>query len=168
MSWTPSQIAAQCRISSPFIIGLPTGIDGPQLLWALSGNESSFGANVTPRHEPAFDIGGSLYATSPAQQALVAQFGPAGACSYGPWQLMLCNAPVGSSPRDFNQLNLAAVYSCRFLSSLLRRFSPQTIGEIGSCWNAGHIQRPFSPQVQRYADELVLNYARPTPPVAAL
>ena len=56
-NFTPKQVADQCRISGPDLAGLPRGVDGAQLLWAMAGNESSFGVNCTPRHEPAFDVG---------------------------------------------------------------------------------------------------------------
>lgn len=157
MSFTRQQIADQCRASAPFMVGLPDGIDPVLLLWAMSGNESSFGANVTPRHEPAFDAGG-IYGDSMQMAPLLAKFGRAAACSYGPWQLMFCNAPAGSAPGDFDDLATAAKYSVRFLNVLLGKFKPQNLSEIGSCWNAGHIQRPLSAQVQRYADLLNTNY----------
>jgi hypothetical protein len=41
----------------------PDGIslDGPRLLWAIAGNESHWGANCKPRHEPAYDVDGLYY-----------------------------------------------------------------------------------------------------------
>ena len=157
--FTKAQIAAACTQYGPTVAPLPDGVDGTQLLWAMSGNESSFGANVTPRHEPAFDVGG-VYGASAQMAPLLAKYGSAAACSYGPWQIMFPNAP-GATPESFNDLDFAATASVAFLNKLLTRFHPQTLGDIGSCWNAGHIQNPYSAQVQTYVDRLTQNYAVP-------
>jgi hypothetical protein len=93
---------------------------------------------------------------------LLAKYGSAAACSYGPWQILLANAP-DFSPTDFADVAKAAQASVTFLNSLLRRFKPQTLAEVGSCWNAGHIQNPLSTGVARYAADLAINYAHPMP-----
>ena len=158
MPFTKAQLQVECDLFGPSVGPLPAGIDGATLLMALAGNESSYGANVTPRHEPAFDVGG-IYGSSPEQAPLLAKYGSAAACSYGPWQLMFCNTPQPASPSDFDSLNLACQYTVSYLNSLLRRFKPQTVGEIGSCWNAGHILQNPGPGVQEYMAELIQNYA---------
>jgi hypothetical protein len=158
--FTREQIADVCRMYGPAVAPLPAGVDGAQLLWAISGNESSFGANITPRHEPAFDVGG-IYGQSAQMKPLLAKYGAAAACSYGPWQLMFCNAPIGATPQDFDMLDTATIYSVQFLKYLLNRFKPQTLGDIGSIWNAGHVQNPYSPQVQAYVNRLTENYSIP-------
>ena len=112
-NFTQQEIAAQCRISGPQLIGLPAGIDGAQLLWAISGNESSFGANCTPRHEPAYDVGGR-YGSNAVMVPLLTEWGSAAACSYGPLQLMFCNAPAGATPSDFDDLPTAFKYSVAY------------------------------------------------------
>ena len=78
LNFTRQQIADACLAYGPQLTELPYGVDGAQLLWALSGNESSFGANCTPRYEPAYDVGGRY-----ADADLLARFGRAAACSYG-------------------------------------------------------------------------------------
>ena len=157
-AYTKVQISAQCRISGPDIIGLPEGVDGSQLLWALSGNESSFGANVTPRHEPAYDVGG-VYGDGPVMKSLLARYGSAAACSYGPWQIMFCNVPAGWSPSDMDDLPKAARATVLFLNSLLERFTPWTLAEVGECWNGGHTMETPPPGVARYVHDLIANYA---------
>jgi len=157
MSFTKDQLQAQCDLLGPSVGPLPDGVDGSTLLMALAGNESSYGANVTPRHEPAFDVGG-ICGSSPEQAPLLAKYGSAAACSYGPWQLMFCNAPQGSSPNDFANLSLAGQYTVRYLNSLLERDKPQTIAEIGSMWNAGHVLTHPGPGVVAYMSDLISNY----------
>lgn len=161
--FTQAQVAEQCTTYGPQLAPLPAGVDGIKLLWAMSGNESSFGSNTTPRHEPAFDVGG-LYAASAPMPELLAKYGSAAACSYGPWQILLANAP-DFAPDDFSDVAKAAQATTAFLNSLLRRFRPSTLAQIGYCWNAGHIPTPaeVSAGVAQYAAELASNYNHPTP-----
>lgn len=159
--FTTSQVAAQCSVYGPQLTPLPGGVDGIKLLWAISGNESSFGANVTPRHEPAYDVGG-IYSHNSPMPELLSKYGAAAACSYGPWQLLLANAP-DYAPTDFADIGKSAQATVSFLNSLLRRFKPQNLAQIGSCWNAGHIQIPMSPGVIRYITDLSNHYQDPMP-----
>jgi hypothetical protein len=161
MNFTQQQVSAQCQAVGSQLVSLPSTIQGEQLLWALSGNESSFGINCGPRHEPAFDVGGQFYRTSAQQQKLVSQFGSAAACSYGPWQMMFCNAPAGSTPADFDDIAKCTSIALGFLNAQFKHFQPKSISDIGSIWNAGHVQNPFSPGVQAYANLLQIHYGVP-------
>ena len=158
MNFTRLQIADACRAYGPQLTELPYGVDGVQLLWALSGNESSFGANCTPRYEPAYDVGGRY-----ADADLLARFGRAAACSYGTWQIMFVNCPPNYVPSDMNDLDKAAVATILFLNRQLNRFRPSTLELIGAIWNGGNPLALSSFRVQHYADELVRNYAVPMP-----
>ena len=144
-------------------VALPASIDATTLLWAFTGNESSFGENCTPRHEPAYDIGG-MYANAPSQAPLLEKFGSAGACSYGPFQIMLCNCPAGTTPDEMGQLDIAFMVSVQFMKKQFQRQSPQTVQECGAIWNAGHIPQPgkWPAGVQRYADMLLSKYLKPS------
>jgi hypothetical protein len=165
MNFTRLQIADACRQFGNSVYPLPTGIDGAQTLFAISGNESSFGFRCTPRHEPAYDIGGT-YSTRPPMPELLEKYGSDAACSYGPWQVLLVNAP-SYSPSDFDDIEKCAQATVSFLNSLLRRFKPNSLSDIGSCWNAGHIQKQLSPGVERYVSDLQKNY-QATMPVESL
>lgn len=158
MNFTPEQVAAMCREYGPQTGPLPPGVDGKQLLWALSGVESSHGLNCTPRHEPAFDVGGK-YAKNAPMPALLARYGTAAACSYGPLQIMLCNAQ-GLGPQDFDNIDQAFHASVSFLNNRLFHYKPQDLAEIGEMWNAGSI-RP-DPD---YVAKLTANYAIQIPEV---
>lgn len=161
MVFTLEQVAQQCRAVGAEIDPLPQGVTGYQLLWAISGCESSFGLNAKPRHEPAYDVGGTYAAHAPMPE-LLQQYGSAAACSYGPWQILLANAP-SCKPQDFDDIQLAAQATVSFLNKLLKLYKPKTLAEIASCWNAGHIQKPLSPGVTRYAADLTKFYAEPLP-----
>lgn len=172
MGFTRDQVAKQCRKYGPLLEPLPPGIDGAQLLWALSGCESTFGENVTPRHESAYDYGGE-YANKEPMSDLLELYGSGAAYSHGPWQILFVNAHDNFTPDDLNDIDNAAWASATFLNSLLRRFHPQTLEEIASCWNAGHIQRDphtqrmvLSSPVARYAEDLKNFYAVPMPQTA--
>jgi hypothetical protein len=160
MNYTREQIAGECRKWAGQVGPLPAGVDGAQLLWGIAGVESGFGVNCTPRHEPAYDAGGR-YATHAPLPALLAQFGAAAACSYGPWQVLLCNLPAGTTP-DAAQTDLEtmAANSVLFLNRLLREWKPANLEQIGQCWNAGHI----TPDLD-YTAKLGRNYAIPLPSV---
>lgn len=162
MSFTREQVAEQCRSFGAEIAPLPLGLTGYQLLWAISGCESTFGENVTPRHEPAYDTGGA-YADNEPMPELLEKYGRAAACSYGPWQVLLANAASFTPEELHGDVQQAALATTAFMNSLLRRFRPATLAEIASCWNAGHIQKPLSVGVQRYAEDLAKFYAEPMP-----
>ena len=170
MNFTKQQIADACRQYGPLLANLPPGIDGTQLLWAISGNESSFGANCTPRHEPAYDVGG-VYGNRPVIKPLLAKWGSAAACSYGPWQIMFCNAASGRDPEDFDDLRICAQDTVAYLNRLLYRWKPGYLAQIGECWNEGHEEgdpqgmpvESSSPAVEAYVKELAANYTVPMP-----
>jgi hypothetical protein len=90
-------IAALCRKHAPDLLtplkwqGTP--IDKVRLLWGIAGVESSFGLNCSPRHEPGYCYGGR-YFNPVASRA----WGCLAHCSFGPWQVMFANFPVGVSP----------------------------------------------------------------------
>lgn len=100
MTLTLQEMEGICKRYAPFLRNVPSGIEPGLLLWALSGCESSFGKNCTPRFEKAYFVGG-LYATSPDQAKLLAMYGRFAACSYGPFQIMLVNA-IGYTPTELS------------------------------------------------------------------
>ena len=97
MNVAPEIIAALCRKHAPDLLtplkwqGTP--LDKVRLLWGLSGVESSFGLNCSPRHEPGYCYGGKHF-----NQVTSRAWGCLAHCSYGPWQVMFANFPIGVSP----------------------------------------------------------------------
>lgn len=90
-------IAALCRKHADGLLtpanwqGMP--LDKVRLLWGIAGVESSFGFNCNPRHEAGYCYGGKYF-----NPALTGEWGCLAHCSYGPWQVMFSNFPVGVSP----------------------------------------------------------------------
>ena len=157
MTYTRQQIAAVCQKLAPSLGPMPPGIDGAQLTWAISGNESSFGAQCQPRHEAAYDVGG-VYANHLPMPTLLHLYGSAAAMSYSAWQVMLCDAPAGYSPTTFLDINMSARACVYVLNGILRRFRPTTLAQIGECYNAGR-ETPDA----AYTDKLAVSYATPMP-----
>lgn len=138
-NYTREQIAQACRAYGPLLrLENAPGVDGPTLLWALSGRESSFGANCKPRFEPAYYTGGR-YAAADSQKALIAEFGQDAAYSYGPWQVMLCNAP-GFTPDELGMdLEKAAVATVGFINRrILIAEHATTVDQVADAYNSGN------------------------------
>lgn len=159
MTFTREEVARACRAWGK-MLWIPEGVDGPKLLWALSGCESSFGANCTPRHEPAYDVGGR-YADDPRQAKLLAEFGSAGACSYGPWQILLVNCLDGATPEEMAvNVNRCALETAGFINRrILKLQQAKTVEEIAIAYNSGKWQWLEVPAgVERYAADCVKYY----------
>lgn len=155
VTWPRVAVLIACKEYGTLISPI-SGIDSAHLLMAIAQNESSMGANCGPRHEAVWDVGGT-YSADPVQAALLRQYGSAAACSYGPWQIMLYNAP-GCTPDELNsQLPLVSRATVAFLSKEIRRWNLSTIEAIGQVWNGGH-PGASSPGVQMYCKELQENY----------
>lgn len=145
VSLSPKVTAAFCRQYAgglkldgcTDVLGCP--IEPVRFLWALSGNESSFGRNLTPRFEPAYFKGGSYYQNSPEVQALVEKYGHAAACSYGPWQLLLVNA-IGCTPDQLqSDIGACARATIDFINrEIVGRQQARTMDAIADAWNTGN------------------------------
>jgi hypothetical protein len=144
VSFSREEIAAVCHTwgSSLWLKGLD--VDGPRLLWALSGVESSFGANCAPRHELAYCTG--RYSENPQMQVLTKAYGHAAHASFGPWQLMLVCAQATTKPEDtaaspemFARSEFAAMKTVSFINTrILKGQGATTVAEIADAYNSGN------------------------------
>lgn len=137
MNVTRTQLIAACQRYGP-LVRVPAGIDGTRLLWGLSGNESSFGQNCAPRHEPGYcPISNGRYAAM--MTSLTNQWGCLAHMSFGCWQVMLVNC-MGFSPLELlHDLDAQAEACVGFLNR--RIFDEQhaaTLAEIGDAYNHGN------------------------------
>jgi len=144
----PTTIRYLCVKYGPLLL-LPPGIDGAALMWAIAGRESTFGRDTTPRHEPAYDVGG-IYALNPSQAALLTRYGRAAACSYGPWQVMLVNCG-NMTPSDLDDPEKAA-RACVFHTNgyVLCTQNAATVEQIAQTYNSGNFSRPATGEVLAY------------------
>ena len=127
-------------------------ISGAQLLWALAGRESSFGKNCKPRYEPAYDYDGR-YGHSHQQFDLLTEYGSDAAYSYGPWQIMLCNA-IGYSPRELaHDPEKACVATIGFIRRhILEGQKAHTLEQISDSYNSGNYKDRVTDQVRQYIE----------------
>lgn len=135
-------------------------LDGARLLLSLAGRESSFGVNLKPRHEPLWDVGGSLWKGSSELKDFIALHGRAGACSYGPLQIMAFNAR-GCPPQELavdpaKAMAAAAGYLQRYA---LDHWCCRSLKEICATWNAGH---PGGTTTPGYVEEVTKYYLNET------
>lgn len=136
------------------------GIDAAKLLWAIAGNESSFGDNFAPRHEAAYCYDGTLF-----ESQVTKAWGCLAHCSYGPWQVMFANFPPGIAPQSLIQVGPSMVESCIMaaIADINRavKLGAVTIQEIADVYNAGSLRPRVVPA--NYIAKLAANYAVPMP-----
>lgn len=153
-----SNIAALCQTYGDKLT-LPEGIDGRKLLWALAGNESSFGANVAPRHEDGYCYAGKYY-----DKQATAAWGCLAHCSFGPWQVMYPNFDKGTSPL------LAAISPVVVVEAAVSLIQKHIVGaeqaatleEIAEAYNSGDWHhKEIKQPVAEYIAKAVKNYALP-------
>lgn len=161
-NYTRNEIADVCR-SYGSLLKVPAGIDGATLLYALSGNESDFGANCKPRFEPAYFSG--RYAKAAAQAQLNAEYGEDAAKSYGPWQVMLINAP-GFAPDELAEdLEKACTATVGYINRyVLTAQKAVTLEEIADTFNSGNWRDANVPHV--YISNFLQHYVVGLPPLA--
>ena len=158
-SFLRADVLAACIRYGPQLQG-PAGLDPVRLMAALSFNESSIGANCGPRHEPVFDVGGA-YGDGPIMRPLLDEYGSAAACSYGPWQMMLCNYGRAYTPSQLlTDLQANAEEFVRFFNlNVLKHRGAKTLNDVGQVWNSGHIVSAPSPGVSAYCQRLQEAYS---------
>lgn len=141
---------------------VPSTIDGARLLWALSGNESSFGLNCSPRHEAGYCHGGKYF-----DKALTALWGCLAHCSYGPWQVMYVNISKGNlSPLDVAvKPELVANSAVQFINSrIIGLEKAATVEEIAEAYNSGDWRDELHPNKvipEKYIADLAKHYTVP-------
>lgn len=146
-----NDLARACRAFGT-CLWLPPTLDGPKLLWALSGCESSFGENTNPRHE-AYYHELALKGTNAQLVALTTKFGCDAHSSFGPWQELLVNCSESMTPDQFTNVRRAAMESVGFINKrILKAEKATTLEEIAEAYNSGKWQwMTVPPGAERYA-----------------
>jgi hypothetical protein len=134
------------------MVQVPAGIDGPQLLWALAGCESSFGANCKPRHEPYYHEL-AAQGTNTRLVALTTRWGCDAHSSFGPWQELLVNCSDSMAPEDFANLSRCGLEVAQFLNSyVFEHRKATTVEQVAETYNSGKWQwLKVPPGVAKYA-----------------
>ena len=168
MNVAPEIVAALCEAGSGYLLtpkewqGSP--LDKMKLLWGLSGVESSFGANCTPRHEAGYCHGGRYF-----DQDRSRQWGCLAHCSFGPWQVMYANFPASVSPVSlvWESDGRVAAQLCRNAAiDLLNRIigrGAKSLGEIVIGYNGPGNEEVYSARLEKcMAETMPANGARVT------
>jgi hypothetical protein len=164
MTLTPEQTMALCRKGAEGLM-IPEGIDGTALLWALAGNESSFGVNAVPRHEAAYCRGGK-YGKAPLLAEHRKTWGCWACCSYGPWQITYLNALTYAGGGEMTPICLESkdgLVALRATIGFLNGYvfgaqKARTIEQIADTYNSGNWRDAPTPDVQRYISEIHRQY----------
>lgn len=171
MKFEKAQLADICKRYGPFLVGLPAELNGQVLLWAIAGNESSFGQDCAPRHEaeycpqmawhqhvtadaqPQMIRRAGKYSNDPRQPELHREYGCLACCSLTPWQIMAVHA-IGYSPVELlTELEHAAEAIVRFLNRKIQSVQPTKLSHFATIWNGGGVS-------QQYIEQLQKNYAQ--------
>ena len=137
----------------------PPDVDGVKLLWALAGNESSFGANAVPLHENAYCYRGKYFTKEVAE--LTRKHGCLAHCSYGPWQVLLINTKIAYDQPDPIAMHVNASYALVATVEFINKriFDSQgakDLKQIADSYNSGNFRDTIIPTA--YIDKLVKNY----------
>jgi hypothetical protein len=137
-------------------------LDPQRMLMALGGRESDFGADLKPRFEPSWFINGLLWKHDFEVQAFISRNKRAGACSYGPLQVMAFNAAGhGFTVEELQKdpeagMGAAVAY---FNAYVVGRWKCKALDEICRTWNGGH---PTAATEPGYYAEVLHNYRKET------
>lgn len=118
--------------------------DGRGLLTAIAVVESSFGVNVGPRHERAYDYGG-IY----QNKALLAAHGSFAAMSYSSWQIMF---PVAfelgfkGTPSQLRHDEIAIYWVLEYLEHRIMRKGAEKLQDVFDAYNSGSFRDNIVPQ----------------------
>ena len=149
-------VRSLCEKYGP-MLNVPTGIDGVALMEAVADNESSYGSNCKPRYEHSYDVGGRNDENE--QTNLIERFGRMAACSYGPWQIMPCNALDFTPAELYNDPDSCAkAFVAFFNSRVIRHCGAKSVAEVGQVYNGGHISAQPNSDVMAYMAKLTRNY----------
>jgi hypothetical protein len=137
ISFPRTTVADLCRKYGPQI-KFPSGLDGVRVMWAISGEESTFGDDCNPRHEKAYDKGGYYYLHSAEDKELVDKYGSLAASSFGPWQVLLINAPNFSPSELQTDPDKCAQAFMGFMRSFVLGYRrAKTLEQIAQTFNSG-------------------------------
>lgn len=160
-----NEIYALCKLYGSLLL-IPKHIDGPRFMAAIAWNESSCGKNVAPRYESSYDIGGQNYRNEQIDLVAHSPKDDKGrslaAFSYGPWQMLPCNAKgfLYSELRDESEK--AAQAFMGFVNRyIFRERNPQNFDQLCQCYNAGHFVNLPTPGVVRYVEDAWMHYGDP-------
>ena len=151
-------------------VKIPTGcgIDPKALLIAMTGNESSWGANCAPRFEPGYYRGGAYYKKPDNDwlRKLVTKYEQCAAMSWGPWQIMFPVAyelgykgSAHAHPWGLYEPEISLHWVVEYLNRRVFNgpLPARTVRQVGDAYNTGSF-RDMNHN-DKYETDLELHYA---------
>lgn len=141
-------------------------VDGPLMLWAFSGNESSYGQNrLFVKNETNYMPGGVYFRASAALQALYKKFGILACSSFGSFQIMAIVAQemghIGN-PVELQDDEVCAKFMSKLIAErFVKHQGCKTLAELGDAYNSGNARDQNIPKV--YIRDLVGRYEQGWP-----
>lgn len=138
-----SHLTELCKSYGPSLEKVAPWLDGECLLKALAMNESALGVYNVPKHEKAYDLGGTY-----GKRELWARFGSWAACSYSSWQIMY---PVAlelgftGSPMDLWHDDTAINYVVELIKRRIIARGATDIKQVFDAYNSGSFKDSIVP-----------------------
>ena len=133
---------------------VPSPLKSELVLAAIAHNESNYGKDNVPRHEPAYDHGGRY-----ADKVAIEEYGRDAACSWSPWQIMYVNAKAmgfEGAPKDLSDPHVALPFVIKFINKeIINRQKAMTMQDIARAYNSGSIH---GDAVKGYVGNVLLAY----------
>lgn len=135
-----------CKEAGAQLAGLLTHkgqqVDGGLLLWAISGNESTFGRRREfVKHEPAYLPGGRYYMRSTALHASFIRYGVLAASSFGAFQMMYptaCELGFIGHPIALQDDDICADYAVKLIRHrIIGAQDAKTLRDALDAYNSG-------------------------------
>lgn len=144
-----------CKAAGPTISG-PLEHNGrpvvfSQMLWAIAGNESTFGKRSEfVKHEPAYLPGGTYYQRSKDLQQAYYRFGVLAGSSFGPFQIMYptaCELGFLGDPIELQSAEKSVIYVAKLISErFIKRQGAKTLSDVLDAYNSGSSRDAIVPQ----------------------
>jgi hypothetical protein len=117
-------------------------IDGAALLYAIAGNESTFGERREfVKHEAGYLPGGHYFANSPDLRDAYHQYGVLAGSSFGTWQLMYIVArELGFTghPIELQHDETLLLWVVQHVQRHILKREPRTLADIFDAYNSGN------------------------------
>lgn len=168
--FTQSVIDA-CKEFGPQLNGCVTHdgqpVDGVRLLWAIAGNESSFGQQREfVKYEPGYLPSGYYYRNSIDIKGQFRRWGVLASSSFGSFQIMYQTArEVGYKDHPIllqNDKICAQWATTLILKRFVKAQHAETLRDIFDAYNSGNSHDSIVPQ--EYIDKAIQTYERGLPP----
>lgn len=134
-----------CKTAGVALNGLVTHngqpVDGGLLLWAISGNESTFGRRREfVKHEAGYLPDGRYYRRSPTLRQAYMKYGVLASSSFGSFQIMhatACELGFNAHPIELQDDEVCAHYAIKLIRERIIKSGATTLRDVLDAYNSG-------------------------------